>query len=95
MNFEASPERIARLDEQTAFANLATSKKRKDKAAAAREIEEGRELQEAICAALATLGGNGRYMDREALDADLGRAAKRAGIKIAAPIRKAIYCGAR
>jgi hypothetical protein len=30
-------------------------------------------------------------MDREALDADLGRAAKRAGIKIAAPVRKAIY----
>ena len=91
MNFEASPERIARLDEQTAFANLGTSKKRKDKAAAAREIDEGRELQEAICAALATLCGNGRYMDREALDADLGRAAKRAGIKVAAPVRKAIY----
>jgi type I restriction enzyme M protein len=29
MNFEASPERIAKLDEQTAFANLATSKKRR------------------------------------------------------------------
>ena len=30
MNFEASRERIARLDEQTAFVNLAVSKKRKD-----------------------------------------------------------------
>ena len=31
MSFEASPNRIARLDDQTAFANLAVSKKRKDK----------------------------------------------------------------
>ena len=29
-NFEATPERIALLDEQTAFANLASSKKRKN-----------------------------------------------------------------
>ena len=41
MNFEATPERIAKLDEQTAFANLAKSKKRKDAAAAEREIAEG------------------------------------------------------
>jgi len=91
MNFEASPERIASLDEQAAFANLATSKKRKDESAAAREIEAGCKLQDAIRAALATLEDNGRYMDREALDADLSRAAKSAGIKIAAPVRKAIY----
>ena len=43
MNFEATPERIVKLDEQTAFANLATSKKRKDMAAAEREILEGAE----------------------------------------------------
>ena len=30
LNFEATPERIARLDEQSAFAGLAVSKKRKD-----------------------------------------------------------------
>ena len=34
------------LDAQTAFANLATSKKRKDDRVAAREIEEGRALQD-------------------------------------------------
>ena len=91
MNFEATPERIAKLDEQTAFANLATSKKRKDTAAAEREIAEGRKRQEAIRAALATLEGNGRYMDRDAFEADAVEAAKRADLKIPGPIRKAIF----
>src|SRR5690606_28451455 len=48
LNFEAAPDRIARLEEQTAFANLATSKKRKDTKAAAAEVEAGREVQNAI-----------------------------------------------
>jgi type I restriction enzyme M protein len=91
LNFEASPDRTAKLDEQSAFANLATSKKRKDDKASAREIEEGGKLQDAIRAALATLAGKGRYMDREAFEADLTRAAKRAGVTIAAPIKKAIF----
>ena len=43
MNFEATPERIAKLDDQTSFANLAKSKKRKDAAAVEREIEEGQD----------------------------------------------------
>ena len=64
MNFEATPVRIAQLDKQRTFANLATSKKRKNAAAAEREIEEGRKQQAAIRAALAALEGNGRYMDR-------------------------------
>ena len=91
MNFEATPERIAKLDGQTAFANLATSKKRKDAAAAESEVEEGRKLQEAIRAALATLEGNGRYMDREEFEADVVNAAKSAGLKIPGPVRKAIF----
>ncbi|MBB3147743.1 type I restriction enzyme M protein [Phyllobacterium trifolii] len=91
MNFEATPARLAQLDDQSAFANLATSKKRKDEKAAAREIEEGETLQDAIRAALATLEAKGRYMDREAFDADLTRACKRAGLKLAAPIKKAIF----
>jgi len=44
----SNPERIAKLDDQNPFANLATSKKRKDSSAAAREIEEGGKLQTAI-----------------------------------------------
>ncbi|RUU32635.1 SAM-dependent DNA methyltransferase [Mesorhizobium sp. M6A.T.Ce.TU.002.03.1.1] len=91
MNFEATAERIVRLDGQSAFVSLATSKRRKDDKAAAREIEEGRAQQEAIRAALATLEAKGRYMDREVFEADLDRAAKRAGVKIPAPVKKAIF----
>lgn len=91
MNFEASPERIAKLDEQTTFANLASSQKRKDAAAAAREIEEGQQLQDAIRNVLATLEGKGRYLDRAAFDADVTHAAKGAGLKLPAPVRKTIF----
>ncbi|MCG7932618.1 MAG: type I restriction-modification system subunit M [Candidatus Thiodiazotropha lotti] len=91
MNFEATPERIANLDEQKAFANLATSKKRKDAAAAEREIAAGEEQQAAIRDLLATLEGNGLYMDRAVFEADLVAAAKDTGLKIPAPIKKAIF----
>ena len=91
MNFEATPERIARLDDQSAFANLAISKKRKDVKAVEAEEAAGRAEQDAIRALLSTLGDKGRYMDREAFDEDLSRAAKRAGLKLAAPVKKAIF----
>ncbi|WP_119419983.1 type I restriction-modification system subunit M [Desertibaculum subflavum] len=90
-NFEATPERIARLDDQTAFANLAVSKKRKDAEAAAAEEKAGQEEQDAIRVMLATLAKGGRYMDREAFEADLDRAAKRAGRKLPTPMKKAIF----
>lgn len=91
MNFEAAPERITKLDSQTAFKNLATSKKRKDIATAKREIEEGRKQQDAIRTMLATLEGNGRYMDRAEFEADVMKAAKQTGHKIPTPIKKAIF----
>lgn len=91
MNFECTPERIARLDDQAAFANLATSKKRKDQKAAQKEIAAGKTQQEAIRSLLATLESKGRYGDRKAFDTDLAEAAKKKGVKIAAPIRKAIF----
>ena len=91
MNFEATPERIAKLDEQTAFANLTKSKKRKDLAVAGQEIAEGLKKQEAIRTALATLEGNGRYMDRSVFEADVMKAAKRTDLKILMPIKKAIF----
>ena len=91
LNFEAAPERITRLDNPTAFTNLATSKKRRDAAAAKREIEEGRKQQDAIRAVLPTLQGNGRYRDRAVFEADAMKAAKRTRHKIPAPIKKAIF----
>jgi type I restriction enzyme M protein len=91
MNFEATPERIARLDEQTAFANLATSKKRKNEAAAAKEITEGQQQQEVIRTLLASLAPKGQYTDRAVFEADLNAAAKVAGLKLPATIKKAIF----
>jgi type I restriction enzyme M protein len=91
MNFEATAERIARLDDQSAFANLAISKKRKDDRAAAQEVAEGRKQQDGVCKALATLEVKGRYMDRDLFEADLERAAKHAGVKLAVAIKKAIF----
>ncbi|CUI39313.1 Type I restriction enzyme EcoKI M protein [Achromobacter ruhlandii] len=52
LNFQASAERIAKLDSQTAFANLASSKKRKSEAAYTAEVEEGQKTQAAIKAVL-------------------------------------------
>ena len=91
LNFEASPERIAPLDEQTAFANLATSKKRKDAHAAAAEEQAGREEQQRIRTLLGTLASKGRYRTRDAFEADLDAAARRQGLKLPAPIKKAIF----
>lgn len=91
MNFEVTPERIARLDEQSAFANLAVSKKRKDAAAAAQEEAEGREEQQVYRDICALLEDKGRYMDRDTFEADLERAAKRFGRKVPGPIKKAIF----
>jgi type I restriction enzyme M protein len=91
LNFEATEERIARLDEQSAFAGLAMSKKRKDAKAMAAEEELGRWQQVAIRALLKTLARKGRYIDRERFEADLDAVAKRADTKLPALIKKAIF----
>jgi len=91
LNFEASPERIARLDEQSAFAALAISKKRKDAKAAKAEEVAGRKDQDAIRTMLESLARNGRYMDRERFERDLEAAAERANLKLPTPIKKAIF----
>jgi type I restriction enzyme M protein len=53
LNFQASPERIERLAEETAFAGLAKSKKKG--AEGEREVERGRKLQEKILSSLRLL----------------------------------------
>ena len=91
MSFEASPERLALLDEQSAFAGLAQSKKRKDAKTIATEEEKGRAEQEAIRTFLTMLEPKGRYINRDAFEADLESAAKRRNVKIAGPVKKAIF----
>lgn len=91
MNFAATSERIARLDDQKAFTSLATSKKRKNQAAAAKEIAEGEKLQAAIRALLRDLGGKGQYNDRATFEKDLITEAKKRDLKLPTAIKKAIF----
>lgn len=88
LNFQASPERIGRLDDQAAFRNLAVSKKKEAKARA-KEEEEGRSKQEEIRKVLNGMP-SALFKDREAFVKELEKSAKKADLKISAPIRKAI-----
>ncbi|MGF1583049.1 MAG: N-6 DNA methylase [Gemmataceae bacterium] len=88
LNFQASSERIERLQQITTFVNLATSKKKNEDEKAKAEAE-GKRQQEAILEALATLPGE-LFKNREAFVEELNAALKRNGLKITAAIRKAI-----
>ena len=87
LNFQASPERIARLKEQRGFQNLAKSRKRCE--AGAREKAEGRARQQAILAFLEELPDS-LYTDRAAFVADLTRVAGESGLRLTAAIRNTI-----
>lgn len=90
LNFQASAERIAKLDEQSAFINLASSKKRKDEAAYRAEIAAGQETQATIKAALEGMDSEALYRNRTAFYAVIEAALKKAAIKVGAPVKKAI-----
>jgi len=81
LNFLASPERIARLEEEKGFQALAQSKKRGE--AGAKEQAEGRKLQDAIRALVHSLPGT-LFKDRAEFEQTLDAAAKNAGLKLPA-----------
>ena len=88
LNFQASPQRIAGLEEQRAFVNLAVSRKKK---AAEREKDEeaGRQIQEQIRQMLASLPQE-LYRDRKAFLKVLKAAIRKADLKLTAPLGRAI-----
>lgn len=88
LNFQVSDERIAKLETETAFLNLAESKKRGG--VALREIEEGKLLQESIKEALRNLDANYLYKNRDKFETDLKAALKAGDVKVSAPVKKAI-----
>ncbi|MCY3932870.1 MAG: class I SAM-dependent DNA methyltransferase [Acidobacteria bacterium] len=88
LDFQASPERIARLDEIRAFVNLAISRKR-DPEAKDKDEATGRQKQEAVRGALRDLPDR-LFLDRAKFEAELDAARQRAELKLAAPLRKAI-----
>ncbi|MCB0768420.1 MAG: N-6 DNA methylase, partial [Flavobacteriales bacterium] len=90
LNFQASPERIARLDEVKAFANLATSKKVKNEAQRQKEIEAGKRRQKEIKDLLARMPADKLYLDRKVFLTDLKKLAKEAGTTLDGSETKAI-----
>lgn len=90
LNFQATAERIAKLDEQSAFVNLASSKKRKDDAAYRAEVAAGQETQAAIKAALQGMDSETLYRNRPAFETVLEVALKELPNKVPAPVKKAI-----
>jgi type I restriction enzyme M protein len=87
LNFQASPERIARLEEERGFQNLAQSKKKG--AAAAKEQAEGRAFQDAVRSLLRSLP-NTLFKDRGEFEEVLKEAARKSGLKLPAPVEKVI-----
>jgi type I restriction enzyme M protein len=88
LNFQASPERLARLEDESAFQNLAVSKKR-DAWAKSVEEADGRALQKAIRTMLAALPET-LLQDRDTFLKALQQATKQAGFKLAASVQKVI-----
>jgi len=87
LNFQASEERIARLEEEKGFQALAQAKKKG--AAGAKEQAEGRALQDAIRKLVRALPGT-LVKDRDEFERLLDAAARKAAVKPPAPARKAI-----
>jgi type I restriction enzyme M protein len=87
LNFQASPERIARLEDEKGFQALASSKKRG--AAGEKEQAEGRALQSLIRQFVSELPGT-QFSDRDEFERLLDSSAKKSGLKLPAPARKAI-----
>ena len=87
LDFQASPERIARIENERAFVKLAVSRKRAE--ARARDEERGRAQQAAVRALLRSLPDT-LFLDRAVFEKALSEAAREANLKLAAPIRKAI-----
>jgi type I restriction enzyme M protein len=92
LNFQASAERIARLEEQTAFVNLASSSK-KNETVRQQEIEAGRVRQQQIrdlLAAFAEQHGDTLFLDRKQFLLTLRDIDRAHDVRLSAPELKAV-----
>ena len=88
LNFQTTPERISRLEEQSAFQNLAKSRK-KEAEARKLDIAAGKAHQQAIRELLASMSDK-IYKDRAVFINDLNSAAREQGVKLTKTLRNAI-----
>lgn len=103
LNFAIIPERIAKLSEQTAFNNLAKSKKIKDKAQIAKEQKAGEANQQTILTLLNSLADDTNFNKLNKNRAEFKKLlepklktvkltkADGEALKLPAPVKKAIY----
>ncbi len=87
LSFQATPERIARLEDEKAFIALAQTKKKG--AAGVKEQMDGRAEQEAVRALVNSMPST-LFRDRSELERALDDVAGTQGMKPAAPLKKAI-----
>lgn len=88
LNFQATEERVKRIEDERAWQKLLKSKKKGDKAKA--DIEAGQALQASIRAALHNLDSRKLYRSRPAFVKDLKAETKKQGVKLQAALIKAI-----
>jgi type I restriction enzyme M protein len=89
LNFQISEERIKELYQQTAFSNLATSRKKGQ--AGLDEIEYGKNTQQQIIEVLNSLSDHTVYKNRELFTKKIKKAFKDHDVTIPAPLLKAIF----
>ena len=94
LNFSINDERLERFKQSTYFTNLAESKKRKDKAAKAKEEAEGRATQAEILKVLESLRPafteGGLVKDRAVFEKQLKRAFKQSAVSFDTALKKAL-----
>ncbi|MFC5732551.1 type I restriction-modification system subunit M [Cytobacillus gottheilii] len=88
LNFKIDEERVKELSTQTAFANLAKSKKKGE--TGAKEIEVGKQQQQDIVDALLSIQSDIEYKNREEFTKMLKKLFKDKGLTIGSPLLKAI-----
>ncbi len=92
LNFQANAERIAQLDDESGFKNLATSAK-KDPAVREKEIEVGKERQEEIRELLRAFGQATKeklFKDRKEFLSELRKLDRERDVRLSAPDLKAV-----
>lgn len=89
LNFQASSERIARLDQETGYINLSKSKKKGKEGV--KEIEEGQKIQEQIKKMLLSIDSGKVYKNRQKFIEVIEKKISDFELKIKAPVMNSIF----
>lgn len=90
LSFLVNDERIARLEQESAFLSLVESQKRKSREEIEKEIEAGKKLQKSILSMLQGMKSDKPVMDRAIFLKALKKAMKAANLSLDASLLKAI-----